>query len=405
MQLGYLIAAIFVLIGGCLLLYNSHNNKPLKLLSFFVVAYAFRHVNDSQLVWAVELLFILYIIKYKYIIYRDIKWYWYFVLFASFSLIYSDNPLRGFPGIIMYTFPLFYYALTTLAIKDTSDVDELFLTVSKYMWLLLILSIVSVIDEFVFVYYGMGVCVIPAYLFFKTKKKKYIFHLLICLLPAIILVKRTPLLGMSASMMVFSMLMYKWKAIIPVFLAVFLGVAIVLSIPSFRGKIFYGAESDNITDFSGGGEVVENVNMNGRLVFWSIMWEKYYEKSPFWGAGQGTVKAYLQSDKNEYEDTFSLMHNDWLLILCEQGITGVVLLIFFMIGIIKRCIEYSAKKYPKDLRLISAVCAGSIVSTMIHMFFENCMNTFIVSTSFVFYAIFNFCVRRYWNSQKRVSIF
>ena len=89
------------------------------------------------------------------------------------------------------------------------------------------------------------------------------------------------------------------------------------------------------------------------------------------------------------------MQNDWILILCEQGLIGVSILILFMIGVLRKCIEYSSKRYPKDLRLISAACAGSFASTITHMFFENCMNTFVFSTSFVFYALLNFYVRRY----------
>ena len=92
---------------------------------------------------------------------------------------------------------------------------------------------------------------------------------------------------------------------------------------------------------------------------------------------------------------FSLMHNDWLLVLCETGIVGTSFLLLFFLGIIKKCIIYSSKKYPKDLRLIAAACSSSIISTMVHMFFENCMNSFVISTSFVFFAIFNFYVREY----------
>jgi hypothetical protein len=361
------------------------------MLSFFIIVYVFGHVNDSQLVWAVELFFILYIIKFKFVINGDVRWYCFFVMFAFFSLVYSDNPLRGIPGIVMYIFPLFYYALTNLAIRNTADIDHFFFSITNYIWLLLVLCVLSLFYECVFVYYGMGICTIPAYLFFKTNKKKYIYHLIICLLPAIFLVKRTPLLGISASMMVFSMLMFKWKAIIPSILAVVISMAIVVNIPSFREKLFYDSEAalSNSTD------VTENVNMNGRLVFWSIVWEKIHKRSPYWGVGQGTVKAYLQSDQNEYKDTFMLMHNDWLLILCEQGLIGVSLLLFFMIRILRRCVKYSSKRYPHNLRLISATCAGSIVSTMIHMFFENCMNGFIFSTSFVFLALFRIYIKEY----------
>jgi O-antigen ligase len=394
-DLFYVIAALVVLSGGLLILQRRYDNKALHLLRFFVIACTFRHVNDSQLVWAVELFFILIISKIRPTIIRDNRWYWYFILFAIFSLFYSENPIRGISGIVMYSFPLFYYALTYLAIRKTTDVGYLFFSFTNSLWLVLLLCISYIFVDYVFVYYGMAICIVPVYLYFRTKKRKYIFLFLICLLPALLFVKRTPVLGIFASMMIFSMLMFKWKAIIPTILAVLLGMVVVLSIPSFREKVFYGNESIELRDIAESVDAVETVNMSGRHVFWNIALEKYFEKAPFWGAGQGTVKAYLQSDENEYKDSFSLMHNDWLLILCEQGLIGVSILIIFMIGVFRKCIEYSAKRYPKDLRLISAACAGSFASTIIHMFFENCMNTFVFSTSFVFYALFNFYLRRY----------
>ena len=396
MKLEYLIAALFILFGGVLILYKSHGNKALKLLSFFLIVYMARPIDDSHLVWAAELIFILSISTFKASIIKDNRWYVLFVIFTVCSLFYSEDPIRGIPGLVMYVYPLFYYLLTIFAIKEMEDAEKLFSSVSHHIWILIPLCILSVYDKtLIFSYYGMGICTIPAYMFIKTKKKKYVFQLLICLLPAFVLVKRTPLLGISVSMMIFSMLMYKWKAIIPSVLAVIIGIVIIVNVPSFRGKLFYDGDSVSISDFSRSGEIAEKVNVNGRLVFWSIVWDKYFQESPYLGAGQGSVKAYLQSDKNEYKMTFSLMHNDWLLILCEQGMIGVLLLLVFFGGLLRRCIKYSAKRYPRDLRLMSAACAGSVVSTMNHMFFENCMNTFIVSTSFVFYALLNVYIRRY----------
>ena len=103
----------------------------------------------------------------------------------------------------------------------------------------------------------------------------------------------------------------------------------------------------------------------------------------------------INSNKNEYKDTFALMHNDWLLVLCEMGLIGFSLLLLFILNILRKCIKYSASKYPMNLRLMSAACAGSVVSTMIHMFFENCLNSFVFSISFVFYALLNLIIRKY----------
>ena len=398
MNLYYIIAALFVLFGGILVVAKGHQNKPLKLLSFFMMASMIRPVTDSHWAWVVELVFIFYFAKLKKSLARDCLWYLLFLALAFISLLYSTSPVRGIPGMVMYVFPLLYYALATTAFKKATDVSRFFHYISGTTWLLLLFCVASLFNNYiVFSYYGMSICTIPVFLFIKTKKKKYIIHFLLCLFPAFILVKRTPLLGIAGAMMMFAFLIFKWKALVPSVLSIALGIFIVLSIPSFRAKLFFDPDITSVQDISRNG--VENVNVNGRINFWGIVLDRFYSQSPVIGTGMGTVKAYLQSDQNEFRSDFSLMHNDWLLVLCEQGLLGVILLVLFMMGILIKCIKYAANRYPKELRLVSAVCAGSVVSTMIHMFFENCMNSFVFSSTFVFYAIFKTCIHEYPKSQ------
>lgn len=394
MNVYYLIAALSVLLGGILIVSKGHKNMPLELLSFFVVASMFRPVTDSHWAWIVELGFIVSVASVKKADARANRWYLLFLALVFISFLYSAHPARGIPGLVMYAFPLFYYALTATAVKGYTDANRFFHTVSKASWLLLTICVLSFFRKpFVFSYYGMGICTIPALMFCKTGKKQYLFYFIICILPALVFVKRTPLLGIAAAIMMFSILMYKWKALIPGLLAILIGAVALLSVPKFMEKTFQGSEVTGIQDLPGVN--ANSVNLNGRLVFWGIVLDKFYKQSPVFGSGLGTVKAYLQSNQNEYRRTFSLMHNDWLLVLCEHGIVGVLCLLLFMISMLRRCIIFSARRYPRDLRLISAACAGSVVSTMIHMFFENCMNSFIFSTTFVFYGIFQACVREY----------
>ena len=326
-----------------------------------------------------------------------------FIGFSIFSLTYSSNPIRGIPGVVMYVFPLLYYSLSKRALTAKSCVWRLFKRISLSSFFYVLICFVSFfLPEYfsVFSYYGMGICVIPALMLLKSKKKVYALFFVFCLIPPLIFVKRTPLLGIAVAMMVFLSLIYKWKALIPSIVALIMSVALILSIPQFREKLFYGGEEMTVKDVRKSGNISENINMNGRTMFWAIVLDKYYEKSPYFGAGLGTVKSFLQSNKNDYREAFSLMHNDWLLVLCELGIVGVSLLLSFFIIVLRKCVKYSSRVYPIDLRFVSAACAGSAVSTMIHMFFENCTNSFIFSTFFVYYAILNYYITQYKRKRK-----
>ena len=392
-KIDFIIAAIVVLIGGYCILSSKHENRPLKLLSFFLVAYMFEYIEKSILVWAAEMLLIFSLIRLRKIVLTDCRWYVWFFLFACVSLSYSEEPVRGVPGLFMYVMPLFYYSLATVAIKSVSDVSKLFRYISNITLLLLVLGLPFYSHRMAYPYYGMAICSIPAFLYLTTKKKKYILQFIICILPAMFWVKRTPLLGIAVGMMVFSILLYRWKALIPTIIALFVGITLIVSIPQFKEKMSHGdgheSELDD-SDYS-----VDQINTNGRTAFWMLMVNKYYKPHPLFGVGHGTVKAFLQSDQNEFKKEFPLMHNDWLLLLCEIGIVGTSILLLFFLDIIRKCIKYSSKTYSKELRLISAVCAASVTSTMAHMFFENCMNSFVLSTCLVFCAIFNYYIRSY----------
>ena len=407
LKIDHILAAIVVLLGGIGILTSKHDNKPLKLLSFFLVAYMIEYIENSMHVWAVEMLLILSLTKTRRLANIDCKWYLIFLLFASISLFYSENPIRGVPGLFMYAFPLFYYTLATIAFRSVNDIGKLMNYISKSTSFLFVLSLPFWNHRMAYPYYGMAICSIPAIRFIITKKKMCLIQFIICMLSAFFWAKRTPLLGIAVGMVLFSLLYYRWKAVIPSVIVILFSVNVIINTPQFREKMFIDdnweashATFDTFDDLEDLDESIDHVNSNGRTVFWTSMLEKYHEKHPFFGAGQGTVKAFLQSDENELKDYYSLMHNDWLLLLCEIGIVGTSFLLFFFLDIIWKCIKYSSKKYPKELRLIAASCAASIGSTMVHMFFENCMNSFVLATCFVFYATFNYSIRSYQGAAK-----
>ncbi len=139
LKLAHILAAIVVLYGGFCILSSKYENKPLKLLSFFLVAYMLSYIEDSLYVWPVEMFLIFSLIKLKKTVIKDCRWYLMFYIFACVSLSYSKHPIRGIPGLFMYVMPLFYYALATTAIRTKSDVTKLFTYISNATLVLLVL--------------------------------------------------------------------------------------------------------------------------------------------------------------------------------------------------------------------------------------------------------------------------
>jgi O-antigen ligase len=238
------------------------------------------------------------------------------------------------------------------------------------------------------VYYGMEICLIPLSFFVLSHKKKYIIYVGLCAVPALVLTKRTPLLGIAVGCIIFLFLIYKFKAVLPTFITIVLGIILVFSIPQFKEKLFYNGSVTLEDVLRGQSDVEDQFNTNGRDVFWPYLLATFYHNNKLIGVGSGTVKGFVQSVNNDYAANFQLVHNDWLTILCENGLIGVIIMGIFFLQVLISCIKYSSKKYPLELRVIAASCAGSLFCTGIHMYFENCVNSFIFTIFFIFYAVF-----------------
>jgi len=399
----YIVAALGVFFWGMKLIHSSEKNKFLVMLCGFVVASMAAPVTDSLFVWFIELLLIYILIHQSHLPIQhlnDCSLYLIFALWAFFSLSYSNAPLRGIRAYAVYIFPMFYYALSTYAFDSIYNIKLFVRNILKSTKFYALLGLFALfVGQFstIQVYYGMSICVIPFALFLQQRKRVYILCFLLCLVPSILLVKRTPLLGVFMAIAVFSVLIYRLKAVIPLIGALALGVLLVVSIPQFRDKLFFGGDEMTIAEIASQGEMADNVNTSGRNVFWDYLFEEFYSIHPYIGSGVGSVKSFVQSDQNVYKESFYLVHNDWLLLLCETGLVGVLLLLLFFIRVFIKCKKYSSKKYPFETRLMAASCAGVLTCTMMHMFFENCMNSFVFPTLFVFFAILNSYIRQYRN--------
>ena len=408
-QFSYVLAAIAVFLWGMRVVNSHTKDKALSMLIGFVVASMAAPISDSLFVWAVELILIIILINKRTQVnlrLSECRIYIIFLIWVVFTLSYTDNIVRGFRGLMMYIFPLFYYALSVLAFRTIDDINRFFNNVNKSSPYFVVLGLFAMfVGQFstIQVYYGMSICVIPFTLYIKDKKKKSLLFLILCSVPSVLLIKRTPLLGMAIAISIYAILIYKAKALVPIFVSIVASLILVISIPQFRDKLFFGGGDMTLMEISKNQDVGDNINTSGRNVFWAYLFDKYVSQSPFVGAGVGSVKAFVQSDKNEYKESFFMVHNDWLLILCEMGLVGVSLLLSFFISVFIKCKKYASKRYPRDVRLVSAACAGSLLSTMMHMFFENCMNSFIFPTFFIFYALFNVYIKDYKNKLKIIK--
>ena len=233
----------------------------------------------------------------------------------------------------------------------------------------------------------MVIFVFPFIMYLRTKETRYIIYCLLCLSGNLIEVKRTPLVGIMAMVSLFLLFKYKIKAFIPLLLGICAVIFAVLYIPALREKMFFdGVDLDDIGILFSP-ELFTVVNSSGRTGMWETVINQFYEGNEMTGVGLGTMKAWLRS-KDNLNEHFLRLHNDWLHLLCETGKIGVGLLLMFFLSIYYKCFKQWCKHNSDDLRLIALSCAMASIGTMVHMFFENCIGLYGFYMPFIFGAMY-----------------
>ena len=380
----------------------TYINEAFRILLLFIVT-TMADYQSNILFWGVYIVTILLINK-KYnsgfhIVKSYFLVYYLFILWCFFTLFYSEYLQSGIMMIVKLIMPIFFYYLTKKALYDTSTIWILFEKIASCLYIYAAVGIISrIFGELLlaFNYFGMPISVIPLALYWKTKKAKYIILFFMCALPPLLALKRTPLLGIGFSTFFFLFCRYRLKAILPSVAAAMLSIVIFFSIPGFKERTFAKDVASEISIMELlNWDVFNYVSSSGRHEMWNFVIDKFYINHESIGCGLGTLKGYMVSPKNENRVAFTLLHNDWLHLLCETGKIGVCLLAGFFILFLFKAFKYSSSKYPENIRIISACCAGVIISTCIHMYFENCINSIIFFMPFVFLRIFQVCLDDY----------
>lgn len=319
--------------------------------------------------------------------------YWY-VLFFLWCIICSIRSVDYYQALKMMTklsMPMIVGWFSYNAFISKASIWAFFKKMSYLPIYYLIVSLIGVpLKEYlpVYPYFGMAVMVFPVIMFLKTREKKFLLLIVLCLSANVIEIKRTPLLGMLLMISVLFYFKYRLRALIPILMSAILFIAAVLYIPALRERVFFeGFEVNDVTM-----ELVLNrdandiINTNGRHDMWQTVKDKFYKNNEVFGSGLGTMKSFLLSRDND-TGHFLRLHNDWLHLLCETGWVGVGLLLMMFLSLFRKTFQVY-RRGNSDSGLIALACAMAAIATMTHMYFENCIGVFGYYIPFVFSAIF-----------------
>jgi O-antigen ligase len=185
---------------------------------------------------------------------------------------------------------------------------------------------------------------------------------------------RTGLLATSAAISGYAIARYKAKAL-PVIAGLFLlGVAVFVFVPQLRGSTFYNEDS---VEFSGvlRGEIdTSNIDSSGRFAMWEDLLDRFYEPDPLMGSGLGSVQEHLYS-KAMLEGGLSVAHSDYVTLLCDTGLVGLVLYLATSLSALGLALKYIwTDTVVMEIRVASALVLAALTASLCATGFDNVFN-------------------------------
>ena len=190
--------------------------------------------------------------------------------------------------------------------------------------------------------YFISLFIVPLVFYWITKKRIYVLLALWILLSPILQRVRTGLGGILLVTVTYAFFRYKMKSIPLIIISGLAFLAVILFVPEINQK-FFGSKAGkvNATDIVQHNALsLDNMQTSGRSAMWDLTLRKFYEPNPIFGAGTGTVTDFMK-ERAIKENTIALLHSDYVQILCDNGIVGLILFILFFVSVFYKTFLYT----------------------------------------------------------------
>lgn len=330
------------------------------------------------------------IIGLRYCLYKPV-WvlpltlYSIYIAWLVIGCFYTPSPSYGIRVILKYIYPLLLCVFASAAVRYSVVFMKSSLLARIVALISFIVAIIPFIGQIIpgVFWYPTARCIhyIPIFIFSLTlflmgeNKKKNMWYTIIFALPCFFWTFRTSLVGMVVALMVYSFFRYKYRSLPVIGLVFILGVIAVFYIPAVKNKMFYNPENITIEKFQQGKISKDDINSNSRFAMWEWAMDNYYEDHELTGSGTGNLQRVFYTNKKHLWGGLKVVHNDYVQILCDNGLIGIVLLGSAYICVIIHCFSvYCRKLYPKSIRIAAITAGSSLAGIMACMYSDNVVN-------------------------------
>lgn len=343
--------------------------------------------------FALELfcILVLFVVKNKPIWRMPVLLYFVYMLWLLLGLSYSPAPGYGIRVILKYIYPLLVMLVSSAIVRDW----EVFLKASKWARIVAVISIIFSFVPFIGIlvsgvfWYGtakainyISMCVLSLALYFHvSKNRKDLLLAILFMIPCILWVFRTSIMGTTLAIMVFFFFRYKLKALPLMFLALFLFVSSIFFIPSVKEKMF-NKEGFTVEDLQSGNISKDDIDSNGRFAMWDWSIEHFYNGKELLGSGTGNLQEVFYALRHPF-GTIKIVHNDYVQMLCDNGLIGIILFaLSFLSLIIHSFFVYNNKRNSIAVRICAIVAGSSAAGVLLTMYTDNVINYTMATLSY-----------------------
>lgn len=316
-----------------------------------------------------------------------------FILWLVIGLAYSPAPGYGFRVILKYLYPLLIMLFASAAIRDTEVFLKAGLGARMVALIALIVAFIPMLEGTLFpgvFWYGtarainfISMCVFSlALIFYTDEKKKNIFYAILFMLPCILWVFRTSIMGTTLALMIFFLFRYRLKALPVIFGVLLLFIIAVFAIPSVKEKMFFDKNSANTSQLRSSEISTENINSNGRFAMWEWSLKHFYEGKELTGTGTGNLQETFYALRHPF-GTIRIVHSDYVQMLCDNGLVGIVLFGGSFLFLIFHClIVYQNHHHHAGIQICAIVAGASTAGVLLTMMTDNVINYSMATISY-----------------------
>ena len=321
-----------------------------------------------------------------------------YLIWLIIAIGYSPVPFFGIRVFLKYLYPILVFALATQLVSSKKFV---FKGLKTIIWVgvagilfLVFLGQIPFIKKIAYAIFWWppaimdflptAICVSLA-LFSFLHKKNYLWIALLFVLPCIVGVNRTGLVSASLAIVMFSVIRYRFKSLPYIVAGIALFALVVLYVPEFREKMFVkkGMTTEDILT-QRNDLTLDDINSNGRFVMWEWSLARFYMPHKWTGSGLGVLQEVFYSYKHPF-GTIRIVHNDYVQILCDTGLIGLILYLLIYIFLFIHSIRLAwNKSNPVSLRIVAIITGPSAISMLAAMYTDNVVNYSLMTLSYPF---------------------